>query len=170
MRRPSTSQHRSPAYEFVHATMCYILASAIAVLLIAATSPAELNPSTGVPLLWWQKSAQLFTWLLPWVLVASVAFAVPAMLWLRARTPLPVSFAMAVIVGCAPAIVLFLVCWMIPAMRAQTTLVVPVAFLGVIVSLAGFGLHVVVRRHLLLVLIVAGSVSIAGPVASVTLG
>lgn len=169
-RGGSTSKERNSAYEFVHASMCYVLAAALAVLLIVAASPAELDPSTGEPLLWWQKSAQLFTWLLPWVLLASVAFAVPTMRWLRARAALPLSFVMAALVGCAPAVALFLLCWIIPAMRSQTALVAPFAFLGVIVSLAGFGLHVLVRRHLPVVLIAAGSVVIAGLVTSVTVG
>lgn len=164
--RPSGGKERYSFPEAAHATACYVLAAALTAALIAVGLPSEVDASTGQPLLWWQKSSQLFVWFLPWVLVSAIVYLAPAMHVLRSKAPLPVSVILAAVLGCGPALLLLGACVAVPDMRPLLPLAFPVALSGSLVSLVGFGSHLLLRKHVSSTLTAAGVVIVLGLVAS----
>ncbi|GAA2958684.1 hypothetical protein [Microbacterium schleiferi] len=161
---------RYSLYEATHATACYVLAAALAAVIISIGLPAHLDPATGEPLLWWQKSSHLFTRFLPWVLIAAVVFPAPVMHLLRTKTPVPIAVILSALVGTVPAILFLVVCLAIPPLASQAPLAFPLLLFGVMVSLVGFAIHAAVREHLALILTAAGVVTVGGLVTSAVAG
>lgn len=88
---------------------------------------------------------------------------------LRSRTPLPVSLILAAVLGCGPALLLLDACVAFPDMRPLLPLAFPVALSGSLVSLVGFGSHLLLRKHVPSTLTAAGIVIVRGLVASALL-
>ena len=158
---PSTVERYS-VYGAAHATACYLLAAALTAIVVAVSAPPELSVSSGEPLAWWQKSAQVYVWCLPWVIVAALIYFVPVMNFFRSRLSLSISLILSFFVGLGPAIVVLLACILLASIRSLLAMTFPLALIGCIVSLLGFALHVTVRRHLALLLGSAGVVSLVG--------
>lgn len=165
-----TVNERYTLYEATHATACYVLAAALTALVISMELPVQIDPSTGEPLLWWQKLSHLFTRLLPWVLLAAVVFLAPVMHVVRAKSPLPISLILAALLGSGPAILFLVVCLAIPPLASQAPLAFPLLLFGVMVSRIGFAIHAVVRKHLAVIVAAAGVVTVGGLVTSAVTG
>ena len=165
-----TVNERYTLYEATHATACYVLAAAFTALVISLGTPAYVGPATGEPLLWLQRSADLFSRLVPWVILAAVVYLAPVMHVLRVKTPLPISLILAAIVGSGPAILLFAGCFVIPPLWSLAPVIFPLFLFGSIVSLVGFAIHAIVRKHLALILAGAGIVTVGGLVTSAVVG
>jgi len=152
--------------EATHATACYVLAAALTAVLISLGLPVQADPFAGEPLFWLQRSADLFSRFLPWVILAAVVYLAPVMHVLRAKAPLPIALILSAIVGSGPAILLFAGCFVIPPLRSLAPVIFPLFLFGVMVSLVGFAIHAVVREHLVLVVVAAGIVTVGGLVTS----